>query len=100
MSKVVVQSIGMSLDGFAAGANQSIDEPLGVHGRDLMDWFMSTKTFVEPFGGKGGEVFGDMQSRSESRLAIIPDTTHVTLMNRMTTIVPMINDFLDARPQK
>lgn len=48
----------------------------------------------------GGNIHGDMQPRSESRLAILPDTTHVTLMNRMTTIVPMINDFLDAQPQK
>lgn len=48
----------------------------------------------------GGNIHGDMQPRSESRLAIIPNTTHVTLMDRMTTIVPMINDFLDAKPLK
>jgi hypothetical protein len=30
----------------------------------------------------------------------LPDTTHVTLINRMTKIVPMINDFLDAKSQK
>lgn len=54
MSKVVVQSIGMSLDGFSAGTDQSIDEPLGVLGRDLMDWFFPTKTFIEQHGGEGG----------------------------------------------
>lgn len=48
----------------------------------------------------GGKIHGDMQPRSESRLAIIPNTTHVTLMNRMSVIVPMINDFLDAIPPK
>jgi pimeloyl-ACP methyl ester carboxylesterase len=48
----------------------------------------------------GGNIHGDMQPRSASRLAIFPDTTHVTLMNRMSTIVPMVNDFLDAKPQK
>ena len=48
----------------------------------------------------GGNIHGDMQPRSASRLAILPDTTHVTLMARMSTIVPMINDFLDAKPQK
>ena len=47
----------------------------------------------------GGNIHGDMQPRPESRLAIIPNTTHVTLMNRMSTIVPMIIDFLDAKPQ-
>ena len=55
---------------------------------------------AEAFRLKGGEVHGDMRPRSASRLAILPDTTHVTLMNRMSTIVPMINDFLDAKPQK
>jgi pimeloyl-ACP methyl ester carboxylesterase len=54
----------------------------------------------EMFSLKGGGIFGDMQPRSESRLAILPNTTHVTLMARMSTIVPMVNDFLDAKPQK
>jgi pimeloyl-ACP methyl ester carboxylesterase len=47
---------------------------------------------------KGGEVHGDLRPRSASRLAILPNTTHVTLMHRMTVIVPMVNDFLDAEP--
>jgi hypothetical protein len=54
---------------------------------------------AEMFRLKGGEVFGDMRPRSESRLAILPQTTHVTLMQRMDVIVPMVNDFLDAKPQ-
>jgi pimeloyl-ACP methyl ester carboxylesterase len=54
----------------------------------------------EMFSLKGGGILGDMQPRSESRLAILPDTTHVTLMDRMSTIVPMVNDFLYAKPQK
>jgi len=53
---------------------------------------------AETFRLKGGEIHGDLRSRSASRLAILPDTTHVTLMNRMSTIVPMVNDFLDAKP--
>jgi pimeloyl-ACP methyl ester carboxylesterase len=55
---------------------------------------------AEMFRLKGGEVHGDMKPRSASRLAILPDATHVTLMQRMTTIVPMVNDFFDAKPQK
>jgi pimeloyl-ACP methyl ester carboxylesterase len=55
---------------------------------------------AEMFRLKGGEVFGDMRPRSESRLAILPQTTHVTLMQRMDVIVPMVNDFFDAEPQK
>ena len=48
----------------------------------------------------GGNIHGDMHPRPESRLAIIPNTTHVTLMQRMSIIVPMVNDFLDAKPQQ
>ena len=55
---------------------------------------------AEMYRLKGGEVHGDMQPHPESRLAILPNTTHVTLMDRMTTIVPMMNDFLDGKPQK
>lgn len=46
----------------------------------------------------GGNIHGDMQPRSASRLTILPDTTHVTLMNHRQTLVPMINAFLDAKP--
>jgi pimeloyl-ACP methyl ester carboxylesterase len=55
---------------------------------------------AEMFRLKGGGAHGDMGPRSASRLAILPDTTHVTLMQRMPVIVPMINDFFDAKPQK
>jgi pimeloyl-ACP methyl ester carboxylesterase len=55
---------------------------------------------AEMFRLKGEEIFGDLRPRSASRLAILPDTTHVTLMERMPVIVPMVKDFLDAKPQK
>lgn len=51
---------------------------------------------AEMFRLKGGEIFGDMRPRSSSRLAVLPDTTHITLMMRTKEIVPMINAFLDA----
>jgi pimeloyl-ACP methyl ester carboxylesterase len=54
---------------------------------------------AEMFRLKGGETHGDMGPRSASRLAILPDTTHVTLMQRMAIIVPMVNDFLDAKAE-
>lgn len=53
---------------------------------------------AEMFRLKGGEVHGDMTPRSASRLAILPDATHVTLMQRAPIIVPMVNAFLDAKP--
>lgn len=52
----------------------------------------------EMFRLKGGETHGDLGPRTASRLAILPDTTHVTLMRRIAMILPMVNDFLDAKP--
>lgn len=54
---------------------------------------------AEMFRLKGGGSHGDMGPRAASRLAILPDTTHVTLMERVSVIVPMVNDFLDAAPR-
>jgi hypothetical protein len=51
----------------------------------------------EMFSLKGGGVSGDLGTRSASRLAILPGTTHVTLITQTGIIVPMINDFLDAK---
>ena len=55
---------------------------------------------AEMFRLKGGGTHGDMGPRSESRLAILPNTSHVALMERTAVIVPTVNDFLDAKPQK
>ncbi len=53
---------------------------------------------AEMFRLKGDEIMGDMRPRSPSRLAILPNTTHITLMEHMPVIVPMVNDFFDAKP--
>jgi pimeloyl-ACP methyl ester carboxylesterase len=55
---------------------------------------------AEMFRLKGDEIHGDLRPRSASRLAVLPNTTHVTLMERQDTIIPMVNDFLDAKPVK
>lgn len=54
---------------------------------------------AEMFRAKGGETHGDIRPRSASQLAILPNTTHVTLLQRSAVIVPMVNDFLDAAPR-
>ncbi|MFH5831968.1 dihydrofolate reductase family protein [Halalkalibaculum sp. DA384] len=56
MSNVRVESFSISLDGYGAGPGQDIDNPLGVGGTDLHQWFFPTKTFQtmhsdEPAGG-------------------------------------------------
>jgi pimeloyl-ACP methyl ester carboxylesterase len=55
---------------------------------------------AEMFRLKGDEIHGDLRPRSESRLAVLPNTTHVTLMEKANAIIPMVNDFLDAKAQK
>jgi pimeloyl-ACP methyl ester carboxylesterase len=55
---------------------------------------------AEMFRLKGDEIHGDLRPRSESRLAVLPNTTHVTLMENANAIIPMVNDFLDAKSEK
>ena len=55
---------------------------------------------AEMFRLKGDEIHGDLRPRSESRLAVLPNTTHVTLMEKGHAIIPLVNDFLDAKSQK
>jgi len=55
MSKLRVQSFGVSLDGYAAGPDQSLDNPLGVDGPRLMEWFFPTQAFQRMHGGSDGE---------------------------------------------
>lgn len=50
MSKVKVAAFGVSLDGFGAGPNQSLDNPLGERGPELMNWFFPTKVFQDMHG--------------------------------------------------
>jgi pimeloyl-ACP methyl ester carboxylesterase len=51
---------------------------------------------VEMFRLRGGGVFGDMAGLPAARLAIIPGTTHVGLLDRAELLVAMIVPFLDA----
>ncbi|HWS96970.1 MAG TPA: dihydrofolate reductase family protein [Candidatus Methylomirabilis sp.] len=66
MQKVRVHCFGVSLDGYGAGPNQNLENPLGVGGLGLMEWFFPTRTFQkmhnrelvdapdELFGKEGG----------------------------------------------
>ena len=51
---------------------------------------------LELFRAKGGGKMGDLHGLPKSRLAIIPGTTHVGMMQRADWLVPMITDFLDS----
>ena len=56
MSKVRVAGFGVSLDGFSAGIEQSLDDPLGKRGPEIFKWFFHTKTFGDMHGLGGGSV--------------------------------------------
>jgi pimeloyl-ACP methyl ester carboxylesterase len=51
---------------------------------------------VEMFRLRGGGVFGDLAGLPDSQLAILPGTTHVTIVDRAEWLAPMIAEFLDV----
>jgi dihydrofolate reductase len=53
--KLRVQCFGVSLDGYSAGPSQDLQNPLGVRGLELMDWFFNTKVWREMHGQGDGE---------------------------------------------
>jgi dihydrofolate reductase len=54
MSRLRVHSFAISLDGYGAGPNQDLANPLGVGGVRLHEWVFATRTFRQTFGQDGG----------------------------------------------
>ncbi|WP_092435044.1 dihydrofolate reductase family protein [Collimonas sp. OK607] len=54
MSKLRVHAFTLSLDGYGAGPDQSLENPLGVGGVALHEWAFATRTFQQMFGNEGG----------------------------------------------
>lgn len=54
MPKLRVACFAVSLDGYGAGSNQDIDNPLGMGGTALHSWFYPTRTFQKMFGKDEG----------------------------------------------
>ena len=54
MSDLKVRCFSISLDGYGAGPNQSLSDPLGENGESLHEWFFPTKTFRAMQGKEGG----------------------------------------------
>lgn len=67
MSRVRVNCFSLSLDGYGAGPNQSLENPLGERGPELHNWFFPTKTFQTTVLGESSGSTGvdnDMGERS------------------------------------
>jgi dihydrofolate reductase len=54
MSRLLVRSFTISLDGYGAGPNQTRETPLGVGGEELHDWLVNTRTFKRLQKAEGG----------------------------------------------
>jgi|SRR5882724_3561059 len=56
MTKLRVDNFTLSIDGFGAGPNQSLENPLGIGGTAVHGWLRATRTFQEKlFAKSGGE---------------------------------------------
>ena len=56
MSLLRVQSFAVSADGFGAGSHQDLQNPLGVRGPELFEWFFATRVFRRMHGETDGEI--------------------------------------------
>ena len=54
MGKVKVAAFSLSLDGYGAGPNQDLSNPLGMRGGELHSWFKPTAAFQKMIGKTGG----------------------------------------------
>ena len=55
MGKVRVCCFGVSVDGFGAGSNQTLESPMGEDGMQLHQWLFPTQFFYKMVGKPGGE---------------------------------------------
>src|SRR3954469_18992571 len=67
MGKVRVAAFSISIDGYGAGPRQDLQNPLGVRGTELAQWFFPTEVFQRMHGGQsGGETGVDNDMAGES----------------------------------
>ena len=59
MSRLLVKGFSISIDGFGAGASQDLQNPLGLRGPEMMDWFFHTRTFQRMHGDADGHADGE-----------------------------------------
>jgi dihydrofolate reductase len=55
MPKLRVHNFSLSLDGYAAGPDQDVDNPIGLGGRALHEWAFQTRTFRQMLSADGGD---------------------------------------------
>lgn len=65
MPRLRVHSFALSIDGYGAGPNQTLNDPLGVGGIDLMEWFFHTRVWRQTHAQDGGETGIDNEMAAE-----------------------------------
>jgi hypothetical protein len=82
MPKVRVHNFTISLDGYAAGPDQSLDNPLGVGGTRLHDWAFATRSGRRTHGMDGGDEASTTSSSREATSASAPPSWGATCSAR------------------
>lgn len=70
MARLRVLSFALSIDGFGAGPDQDLQNPLGVGGPELMKWFFQTRAWRRMHGQEGGETGVDNELAEQSMSGI------------------------------
>ncbi|HST05444.1 MAG TPA: alpha/beta hydrolase [Chloroflexia bacterium] len=89
-----VMHLNMNIPDLSSEAIRSIKAPTMIIAGDSD--IVQPEHAVEMFRLLGGGVIGDLVGLPKSRLAILPGTTHSTMVTRGDWLVPMITEFLDA----
>jgi dihydrofolate reductase len=63
MSRLRVHAFGISIDGYGAGPDQSLEQPMGVGGMALHEWVLGTRTFQRLHADFAGPLVGDRPGR-------------------------------------
>ncbi|MEA2476515.1 MAG: hypothetical protein QOF16_1151 [Actinomycetota bacterium] len=70
MPKLRVHNLSISLDGYAAGPHQSLEDPLGVGGTRLHEWVFTTRVGRQMLGEDGGDEGLDNRFMAEGVVGI------------------------------
>ena len=88
------KQLDVGFQGWSADAVRSVKAPtlIVIADSDIV----RPEHAVEMFRLLGGGVIGDVAGLPRSRLAVLPGTTHITLVDRADWLASMITEFLDA----
>jgi hypothetical protein len=101
MPKLRVHNLAISLDGYAAGPDQSLDNPLGVGGPPLHEWVFKTRSGRRMLGEEGGDdgLGGGPGTIQQYLRAGLVDEMHVVIVPILPRRGEKLFDHLDGGPE-